>query len=441
MARIPDAEIERLKAEVSLVRLVEASGVTLEKRGADHVGRCPFHDDQTPSLVITPAKNLWRCFGACDAGGDAIAWVMKREAVSFRHAVELLKSDYAPDLEKRSGSAPVTRSVTAKLPTLATPAEDAELLNEVVGFYHAALKQTPEALAYLEARGLVHGELIDAFRLGYADRTLGYRLPSVTTKAGLDVRARLKGLGVLRQSGHEHLRGSLVIPITGAHGRVANLYGRKIRDDLRAGTPDHLYLPGPHRGVFNLAAFAASDELILTEALIDALTFWTAGYRHVTSAYGASGFTDELLEAITTHGVKRVLIAYDRDAAGDKGAAAVAERLAARGIAAFRVNFPKAMDANAYALAVRPPAKALGVLLRSAEWMAGGTSRKRADSASAGRGQEAAAMVWEPETPAPAPIALLAAKEESLARAQRGQPDPAGPAAGRGRWRSASATW
>jgi len=73
MARIPDADIERMKAEVSLVRLVEASGVTLEKRGADHVGRCPFHDDKTPSLVVTPAKNLWRCFGACDAGGDVIA--------------------------------------------------------------------------------------------------------------------------------------------------------------------------------------------------------------------------------------------------------------------------------------------------------------------------------------------------------------------------------
>jgi DNA primase catalytic core len=419
MARIPDVEIERLRVEVSLVRLVESSGVTLAKRGADQVGRCPFHDDKTPSLVITPGKNLWRCFGACDAGGDAIAWVMKREGVSFRHAVELLKSDYAPDLEKRTGSAPVRRSVTAKLPPLATlasatPAEDAALLGEVAGYYQTALKQTPDALAYLEARGLVHGELIDAFRLGYADRTLGYRLPSVTTRAGLDVRARLKGLGVLRESGHEHLRGSLVIPILDAHGRVANLYGRKIRDDLRAGTPDHLYLPGPHRGVFNLAAVQASEELILTEALIDALTFWTAGYRHVTSAYGAGGFTDELLEAITAHGVKRVLIAYDRDAAGDKGAAAVAEALAARGIGAYRVNFPKGMDANAYALSVKPAAKSLGALLRSAEWMAGGGSKR----------PPAATEDLEPETPAPAPIAPLAAKEATIAPELSDLPEP-----------------
>ena len=401
MARIPDADIERMKAEVSLVRLVEASGVALEKRGGDHVGRCPFHDDKTPSLVVTPAKNLFHCFGACDAGGDVIAWVMKREGVSFRHAVELLKADYAPD---PSATPVASKSTVAKLPTLATPAEDAELLNEVVGYYHAALKQTPEALAYLERRGLVHGELIDAFRLGYADRTLGYRLPAANRKAGAEVRGRLQGLGVLRESGHEHLRGSLVVPIFDAHGRVANLYGRKIRDDLRAGTPDHLYLPGPHRGVFNVGVFAASDELILTEALIDALTFWCAGYRHVTSSYGAGGFTDELMEAITGHGVKRVLIAYDRDAAGDKGAAVVAEALAARGIGAYRVNFPKGMDANAYALAVKPAAKSLGALLRSAEWMAGGSRRR-----------PAATQALAPESPAPEPIALLAAEEETSA--------------------------
>lgn len=429
MARIADAEIDRLKAEVSLVGLVESSGVKLEKRGADHVGRCPFHDDKTPSLVVTPAKNLWRCFGACDAGGDVIAWVMKREGVSFRHAVELLKSDAMP----APAAAPVMRSTVVKLAPIATPAEDAELLGEVVGYYHAALKQTPEALAYLERRGLVHPELIDTFRLGYADRTLGYRLPAANRKAGAEIRSRLQGLGVLRESGHEHLRGSLVIPIMGARvgdaqGEVTNLYGRKIRGDLRAGTPDHLYLPGPHRGVFNPAALV-SDELILTEALIDALTFWCAGYRNVTSAYGAGGFTDELLDAITEAGVKRVLIAFDRDAAGDKGAASVAEKLAGRGVAAYRVNFPKGMDANAYALAVKPASKSLGAMLRAAEWMGGTATGATGASAEGGRRvvldeDEPAAVVLEAETlvsvtPAPATIAPLAAKEEAADLGER----------------------
>jgi hypothetical protein len=189
------------------------------------------------------------------------------------------------------------------------------------------------------------------------------------------MRRRLQSLGVLRESGHDHLRGSLVAPLFDAHGRVVNLYGRKIRDDLRAGAPKHLYLPGPRRGMFNRAAVAASDEIILCEALIDAMSFWCAGYRHVTSAYGASGLTAEIEDALVR--VKRVLIAFDRDAAGDRGAEDVAARLAKHGVGVYRVTFPKGMDANAYALSVTPAGKALGMLLRGAEWMAGGASRRR----------------------------------------------------------------
>jgi len=87
MPRVPSDEIDRLKAEVSLVRLAEAAGVKLEKRGADFVGRCPFHDDRTPSFVVSPKKNLWNCLGACGAGGDVIAFVMRAESV--RRAVDV----------------------------------------------------------------------------------------------------------------------------------------------------------------------------------------------------------------------------------------------------------------------------------------------------------------------------------------------------------------
>ena len=91
MARIPNNELDKLKSEVSLVRLVESSGIELKKHGKDYLGLCPFHDDKEPSLVISPDKNLWHCLGACAEGGDVIQWVMKRQGVSFRHAVELLK--------------------------------------------------------------------------------------------------------------------------------------------------------------------------------------------------------------------------------------------------------------------------------------------------------------------------------------------------------------
>ena len=77
MARIPQDELDRIKRETDLVALVQAAGVELERRGKDLVGRCPFHDDHEPSLVVTPAKNLWQCLGACGEGGSVVDWVMK----------------------------------------------------------------------------------------------------------------------------------------------------------------------------------------------------------------------------------------------------------------------------------------------------------------------------------------------------------------------------
>ncbi|MBX9644175.1 MAG: toprim domain-containing protein, partial [Novosphingobium sp.] len=380
MPRIADHEVERLKSEVSLVRLVESSGVTLAKRGADMVGCCPFHADDTPSLVVSVAKNLFNCFG-CDAGGGVIDWVMRVEGVSFRHAVELLRADGVGGDTiiplAASSSSPIKPTPTRKLAAPVTlDADERALLAQVVDYYHETLKASPEALAYLKARGLDHPELIERFRLGYANRTLGLRLPEKNRKAGADIRGRLERIGIYRTSGHEHFAGSLVVPVIGPVDQgapVTELYGRKVRNNLRAGTPLHLYLPGPHRGVWNEEGLAASGvEAILAESLIDAMTFWVAGYRNVTASYGTQGFTTDHLASFKRYGITRVLIAYDRDEPGDAAAAVLAEQLMAEGLACYRILFPKGMDANAYALSVTPAAKSLGLLIRKAEWLGNG---------------------------------------------------------------------
>jgi DNA primase catalytic core len=378
MARIPDHEVERLKEDVSLQRLVELAGVELRAQGKDLVGLCPFHEDRSPSLVISPAKNLWHCLGACQAGGSVIDWVMRAEGVSFRHAVELLRDGIAPSpLASGNGRAAVRSTVTRLPSPLEVGADDRELLERVVAFYAQTLRESPDALAYLERRGLHHPELLERFRLGYANRTLGYRLPAKNRQAGAELRGRLQRLGVLRESGHEHLSGSLVIPVEDPDGTIVQLYGRKVRDDLRPGTPAHLYLPGPRRGVFNHGAFLASSEVIVCESLIDALSFWVHGHRNVTAAYGADGFTDEHLRALHDNEVGRVLIAFDRDEAGDRGAIKLAERLGGQGIECFRVLFPTGRDANAFASSVDDPPGALAELLRSAVWLGAGRPPQR----------------------------------------------------------------
>ena len=388
MARIPDKDIERLKCDISLQRLVEAQGIKLKKHGKDLIGLCPFHDDNDPSLVITPEKNLWHCLGTCQSGGSVIDWVMKSEGVSFRHAVELLQNDDAQGRANVAGagsagastpslaastSKSVKRSRTQKIETpFQRDTDDQQCLNQVIDYYHQTLKQSPEAQQYLESRGLVHAELIVTFKLGFANRTLGYRLPRKDTKDGTVIREQLQGIGLLRETGHEHFNGSLIIPVFDEQGIVTEVYGRKITKKLRPGTPSHLYLPGSHQGIFNQQALENNNEIILCESLIDALTFWCAGYRNVTSSYGIEGFTKEHLSAFKQHNIERVLIAYDRDEAGNKAAEKLAKKLIKANIDCYRLLFPKGSDANQYALVVSPANKSLGVVIRSAEWMGKG---------------------------------------------------------------------
>src|SRR6185312_5901624 len=233
MARIPDAELERLKAQVRVEHLVGACGIALKGAGKDLLGRCPFHDDREASLVVTPAKNLWHCF-ACQIGGGPIDWMMKTKGVSFRHAVELLREG-ATDLPARAG-----RGMRALPAPIHFDAGDQALLEQAIVYYHERLKHTPEALAYLARRGLDDAELIERFRLGFADRSLGLRLPEKTRKAGHEIRTRLQKLGLLRESGHEHFNGSIVIPVVIPSGEITEVYGRKINDNLREDTPYHL---------------------------------------------------------------------------------------------------------------------------------------------------------------------------------------------------------
>ena len=427
MARIPESDIQRLKDEISVQRLVESAGVELKKTGKDWAGICPFHADDTASLVITPAKNLWHCFG-CQIGGGVVDWVMKLKGVSFRHAVELLKDEsaLAAGGDARDGE-PVKHSTVRALPApVALDADDRSLLLQVVDYYALSLKQSPEALAYLQSRGLNHPELIDHFQLGFANRTLGLRLPDKRRVEGAQIRARLERLGVYRASGHEHFNGSLVVPVLDVHGQVCELYGRKVTARLREGTPLHLYLPGNAargRGVFNVAAFtaagvasgsgsAAAKEIILCESIIDALTFWCAGFRNVTTAYGVEGFTEELLAAFKTHGIQRVLIAYDRDEAGERAAVKLADKLMGEGLECLRIQFPKGMDANEYALKVMPAAKSLGLLIRQAAWLGKG----KAPPAVPGKASERAAVqaIAHTSAPAVASVAVEAPVEVNL---------------------------
>ena len=166
MARIPPEHIERIKQEISLLRLVERQGYEVKKQGKDYVVHCPFHDDKTPSCVISPKTNLFHCFG-CGAGGSVIDWVMKTQGVSFRHAIAVLEQDH-PSLAMPSDATSASQPKHSGQPSLAplpTDQDDQSVLNHVIDFYHDTLGHSPDALAYLDKRGLNDPALISHFKL------------------------------------------------------------------------------------------------------------------------------------------------------------------------------------------------------------------------------------------------------------------------------------
>ncbi|HEX7829394.1 MAG TPA: CHC2 zinc finger domain-containing protein [Thermoanaerobaculia bacterium] len=316
--------IAAIRAQNELVAFIEAAGVKLTRRGASYIGLCPFHADKTPSLAVSPKKQYWCCHGACSSagkkvGGDVIEFAQRLWRVDFREAVA------------RLGGA--TLDERPQIPTKrAAPRID--LLAQVARVYHQTLASSAEAKQYLVSRGITSADAIAALEIGYADGSLIERAPE-----GSETRAHLEALGVISTKGRELMHGCLVVPLRDANGNVVNLYGRAIDRD------GHYFLPGPRRGLVNANVAATSEELVICESVIDALSFIEAGVMNVVPIYGVNGWTSDHDALLETHRIRRVVVALDSDAPGQNAAAALAHNLESKGIVVRNVVLP-AKDAN-----------------------------------------------------------------------------------------------
>ena len=364
MARLPEETLARIKAEVPLETLCREHAIELSGSGKNLLGKCPFHEDGEPSFVVTPNKNLWNCLAGC-GGGDTIQLLMRLENISFRRAADKLAA--------RLGLAPEAATVETRQGTshdiLTDPGEsmnDAALMAIVTDFYHQTFLNHPQAMQYLAKRKCFHPEAVKRFRIGYANRTLGYRVPT-TTAAGNTLKSRLQKLGILRDSGHEHLNGSVIFPICDRHNAPVQMYGRKLNDNLRKGTPAHLYLEGPLRGAWNGDALTHQREIILCESILDALTFWCAGFRNVTASFGAGNIGEDVWKLLHDVRPARVILAQDNDPAGNDAVQKLAPRLGDLGISVLRVKLPPGCDINAFACQSGDASRALAALIEEAE--------------------------------------------------------------------------
>ncbi len=323
----------------------------LKKAGANFMGRCPFHEEKTPSFSVDPAEKLYYCFG-CGEGGDLLTFVEKKENLDFAQAVEALADRFGVqlDYEESSGRADADRKRRERL---------LKLLELTCAYYERVLwtAQAPvaqAARAYLTARGL-GDDVCRQYRLGFslpgwanlrdASARKGFNERELTD-AGLVVPGKKGGV-------YDRFRGRLMFPLADERGRVLGFGARTLGDDK----PKYLNSPETllyHKSeaLFGLdkakASAAREDRLFVVEGYTDVVALVQAGVTNVVASMGTA-FTEEQLKRLTRH-TRNLFLCFDADAAG-LGAMNRALELARRLGATMRVvRVPDGLDPADYVL-------------------------------------------------------------------------------------------
>lgn len=372
---LSSAEIAALKHAHPIVETLEACGVEVFGRGNHRVARCPFHEDQTPSLGVYCDTDRFYCF-ACGATGDTIAFIQRFYSVSFREAIERLQSDHP------TGGASAAATTTTAHDTVSiehqtddpddrrahahdTHGEMSGLLTAAVALYQQALKENAEAQTYLGDRG-VSMALARQAHIGLADgQALGRFLA-----ADIQAQALARKAGLLDAQGRERLTGRIIIPEMRA-GRCLWMVGRLIdathstalvREDAQPVTaagqrqavsmgpdiPRYLGVVGakPLLGVGLAAQHMRSRPsrplnagVLIVEGPFDWLTAlaWRLPVTCV-ALVGVYATERQRVELIALADGRPIWIALDHDAAGDVGAKRLATQLAAQGDERARVR-------------------------------------------------------------------------------------------------------
>jgi len=224
---------------------------------------------------------------------------------------------------------------------------DLLVINQVFEHYHHTLKMEPTLTHTLISRK-INPDYINHFKIGFADRTLGFELQSPRSLQGSRSRGHLQRLGLLKASGHEFFRGAMVIPYCNNEGDIIGAYGRRLRHQRRS-PAYHLYWNAQQVSFFN-ATDQLPESLILCKSALDALTLLTAGTDNAVATMGIQGFNEIQLSRLLEDGVRHVTIAFDNTPTADHYALLIAQALDAIGIQCYRVKLPLGQDINHFAM-------------------------------------------------------------------------------------------
>jgi DNA primase len=340
MARIKDTSVEAVKAAADFVAVVEER-TQLRKQGGRLVGRCPFHEERTPSFSVNPSEGLFYCFG-CHKGGDMITFVRETQGLDFAGAIEWLADRFriALEYEEASPEQEARRSRQARLYAL---------LDQAAAFYERTLWETEVgslARDYLKGRGLGE-EICRVFRLGLA--LVGDSLSRKALAKGFSA-AELQAAGLMRRRGGDYFQRRLLFPLADARGRIVGFQARKLYDDdpLRGKYVNTQESELFHKSsvVYGLdkarAAIAREDRACVVEGNPDVMALRQAGFEPVVASMGTA-LTEQQLKELGRL-TKRLWLAFDGDAAGESATLRGMELAQAQGFDVKVVTLPPGVD-------------------------------------------------------------------------------------------------
>ena len=339
MARIKDTSVEQVKQAADIVDVVSGR-TSLRKQGGRFVGRCPFHDERTPSFSVNPVDKFYYCFG-CSKGGDIVRFVQETEGVDFVGAIEWLAERFHVTLEYEESS-PQAEEARRRRDRLYA------LLDQAAVFFERHLWDGPAGepvRSYLASRG-IRDEAAKEFRLGLSP---GTGLARKALEKGFTAE-ELRAAGLTNQRGTDYFPQRLMFPLADARGRMIGFQARKLHDDdpLRG-----KYVNSPESELFKKShvlyglhlarpAIAKQDRAVVVEGNPDVIALRQVGFEPVVASMGTA-LTEAHLRELGRL-TKRLFLCFDADAAGEDATLRGMELAAKQGFDIRVVALPPGQD-------------------------------------------------------------------------------------------------
>ncbi len=328
---IEQESIENLKNHLDVVDVI-GSYIELKKSGANFKANCPFHGENTPSFVVSPAKQIYKCFG-CGVGGDSIKFVMEYEKLSYPEAIEKLASQYNVHLKYTQ--------------TKENHTKEQKIIEDLNFYFRNNLDKNIIAKNYLKDRGIFESS-IEKFEIGFAPESFK-TLEFMRAKRVSFSDAKEYGLVAVGESGKPYARFSqrITFPIFTPVGKIVGFGGRTISNHPAK------YINSPQSKIFDKShllygyhkaknSIMQKGEVIVTEGYLDVIMLHQAGFTNTVATLGTALTAYHV--PILSRGDPKIILAYDGDKAGKAAAFKAASLLSSKGIGGGVVIFGEGMD-------------------------------------------------------------------------------------------------